>query len=119
MAMEAKQTVDFLLSLAHHVEPLEHVIGRIEMRVPLTHLPSLMTLLSGIDVENGVKSIPGLKGYDVNTWHRSATIRYDPNVLPFDLWNDFCTIKQNPSAETSFRERLLSVFDTHSVQNQE
>ncbi|MGO9569293.1 MAG: hypothetical protein ACLP5H_17290 [Desulfomonilaceae bacterium] len=74
MSTEAEQMIDFLLKLAHYVEPLEHVSGRIRMRVPVTHLTSVMALLGGMDVDNGVKSIPGLEGYEVNPWRRSATI---------------------------------------------
>ncbi len=119
MTREAEQTIDVLLKLAHYVEPLEHVSGRIKMRVPLTNLSNVMTLIGGIDLERGVKAIPGLKGYNVNFWLRSATISYDPNVLSFDLWNDFCTIRENPSAERLIRDRLFSVFQTHSAQGSE
>jgi hypothetical protein len=117
MKREAEQTIDFLVRLAHCVEPLEHVSGQIKMRVPLAHITSVMALLSGVDVESGVRSIPGLKGYEVSPWFRTATIRYDPNVLSFDLWNDFCAIRQDPSVEKSIRGRLLSVFETHSVES--
>lgn len=119
MTREAEQTIDVLLKLAHYVEPVEHLSGRIKMRVPLTNLSNVMTLIGGIDLERGVKSIPGLKGYNVNFWLRSATISYDPNVLSFDLWNDFCTIKENPSAEGFIRDKLLSLFQTHSAQGSE
>ncbi len=112
---EAEETIDSLVKLARYLEPLEHVSGRIKMSVPLTHLTSVMALLGGIDVERGVKSIPGLKEYNVNLWSRSATINYDPNVLSFDLWNDFCTIKQEPSSERLLRDKLRSVFAIHSA----
>jgi hypothetical protein len=119
MTREAEQTIDVLLKLAHYVEPVEHVSGRIKMRVPLTNLTTIMALLGQIDLETGVKSIPGLKEYDVNLWLRSATIKYDPKVLSFDLWNDFCTIRENPSAERLMRDKLLSVFQAHSAQGSE
>jgi hypothetical protein len=73
-------------------------------------------LLGRIDLENGAKAISGLKAYEVSPWFRTATIRYDPNVLSFDLWNDFCSIKHDPSVEKSIRDRLLSVFETHPAQ---
>lgn len=111
---EAEHTIDVLLKLARYVEPLEHVSGRIRMRVPLSNLTSVMTLLDGIDLEREVKSIPGLKEYNINLWLRSATISYDPNVLSFELWNDFCAIKENPSAERLIRDKLVSAFQSHS-----
>ena len=57
--------------------------------------------------------IPGLKGYEVHAWSLSATILYDPNVLPFELWDDFCSICKNPDAESSFRRRVLSLFENN------
>lgn len=114
VSMEAEQTIDFLLQLARYVEPLEHENGRIRVRVSLTHLTSVMALLGGVDVTSGVRTIPGLEGYEVNPWLRSAIIRYDPKVLSFELWDDFCAIRRNPSAEQSMRDRLLSIFQRHS-----
>jgi hypothetical protein len=114
-----EKTVDLLLQLAQYVEPLEHVSGRIKMRVPLSNLVSVVTLLNGVDVEKGVQSIPGLKGYDFNPWLRSATIRYDPDVLSADLWDDFCAIRENPSAEGLMRRKLLSVIGIPSAQDTE
>ncbi|HMK37509.1 MAG TPA: hypothetical protein VK463_20725 [Desulfomonilaceae bacterium] len=114
IANQAEQTIDVLVKLAHCVEPVEHVSGRIEMRVPLMKLASVMALLDGIDLERGVESIPGLKEYSIDLWMRSATIDYDPNVLSFELWNDLCAIKENPSAERIIRDKLLSVLRAHS-----
>ena len=54
---KAEQVIDFLLRLAHHVEPIEHVSGRIKMRVPFAQLPSVIALFGGVDVENGARSI--------------------------------------------------------------
>ncbi len=33
-----------------------------------------------------MRLIPGLKGYKLSVWSRSATINYDPSVLPVDFW---------------------------------
>jgi hypothetical protein len=116
---EAEQTIDLLVKLAHYVEPLEHVSGRIRMRVPLANLARVVTLFSGIDLEKGMASIPGLKGYDVNPWLRCATIRYDPNVLSADLWDGFCAMKEDPSTESLVRRRLFSVFQMGAAQGSE
>jgi hypothetical protein len=114
---EAEHKIDCLVRLAHCVEPLEHVSGRIKLRVPLSDLASAMPLLG--ELERGVGSIPGIKNHEVSVLFRSATIRYDPGVLPLDLWEDFCSIRRNPSAEKSVRDRLRSVFEARSVQNSE
>jgi hypothetical protein len=110
----ATQVIELLVKIAHYVEPVDHGGGRIKMRVPFSDLPKLLALVAGIDVDESVKSIPGFRSYEVSPWTMSATIRYDPSVLPFDLWNDFCAIKTDPVAETSFRERFLALLENHS-----
>jgi hypothetical protein len=109
------RAIDLLVKVARCVEPVEHVGGRITLRVPWSGLPKLLTLLSGIDVDEGARAIPGLMGYEVSTWSLSATIRYDPKVLPADLWNDFCAIRKSSGAETSFRSRLFELIEDHSA----
>ncbi|MBI5250135.1 MAG: hypothetical protein HY912_11635 [Desulfomonile tiedjei] len=116
LSKEAISVVEHLVELAHCVEPVDHVDGRIKMRVPLSSLPKLLTIIGGIDLDQGARSIPGLKGYEVSAWSMSATIRYDPNVMPLALWKDFCAIKKDPHAETSFRQRFLALLDNRSCQ---
>jgi len=114
LSKEAADVIELLVKIAHYVEPVHHGGGRIKMRVPFSDLPKLVTLVAGIDVDESARSIPGLRSYEVSPWTMSATIRYDPGVLPVDLWNDFCAIKTDPGAETSFRERFLALLENHS-----
>ena len=114
LSNEAIRTIDLLVKVAHCVEPVDHVGGRIKMRVSLSNLPKLLALINDTDLDEGARSIPGLKGYEVSAWSMSATIRYDPSVLPLDLWDEFCAIRKNSSAETSFRERFFALLEEHS-----
>jgi hypothetical protein len=111
---QAIRIIDLLVKVAHCVEPADHVGGRIRLRVSLSGLPKLLTLLRGIDVDEGARTIPGLKGYEVSAWTLSAAIRYDPEVLPEDLWNDFCAIGKKSGAEAAFRSRFLELLENHS-----
>jgi len=113
-SQEAMRTIDLLVKIAQCLELVQHVAGQIRLRVSWSGLPKLLTLLDGIDLNQGARTIPGLKGYDVRAWSMSATIRYDPKVLPSDLWNDFCAIGKHSSAETSFRSRFLELLENHS-----
>ncbi len=103
-------TLDFLVKVARVVEPLEHVHGRIKIGVSLYNLTKLLKLVGDINVDQHAQLIPGLKGYDLHPWSLSGTIFYDPEVLPSELWDDFCSIAVNPGAELSFRERVLSLM---------
>ena len=111
---DLRGTIDLLVKVAQCVEPLDHVAGRITLGVSLFTLPTLLTLIGGVDVDQGARSLPGLKGYEVSVWSMSATISYDPRMLPVDLWNDFCSIRDNPDAERSFRERVTSLIENNS-----
>jgi hypothetical protein len=110
---ETKPAIEALLKLAHYVELRDHVSGRIEMRVSFANVPKVLAILQDLDIDRGLKLIPGLKDYEVSAWSRSAVIRYDPRVFPMDLWNDFCTIGNDPAKEEALRERLLSLFGNH------
>ncbi len=96
---EVEEAIGILLKLAHLVEVTDHARGRIETRVSFADLPHVLTLLQGIDVDRGMRLIPGLKGYKLSVWSRSATINYDPSVLPVDFWYRFGTIRKDPSVE--------------------
>ncbi len=109
----ARETLELLVKVAHCVKPLDHVSGRIRVGVSLYNLPKLLTLVGDINADESAHFIPGLKSYEINAWSLSATILYDPKVLPSELWDDFCSICTHPDAEASFRERVLSLFENN------
>lgn len=113
LSKNAGETLEVLVKVAHCVEPLDHGIGRIRMGVSLFKLPKLLALVGDINADEGASLIPGLKSYEVNAWSLSATILYDPNVLPFELWDDFCSISKNPDAESSFSDRVMKLFENN------
>jgi hypothetical protein len=119
----AEEAIGVLLKLAHLVEVTGHASGKIETRVSFADLPTVLALLRGVDVDRGLRLIPGLKGYEVSVWSRSATIAYDPTVLPVDFWNHFGTIRKDPSVEGVVRERLHALLpkdsDSQAVLNGE
>jgi hypothetical protein len=106
--------IDRLVEIAHCVEPMDHVAGRITMGVSLFNLPKVLSLIVSVDVDQSARSIPGIKGYEVSVWTMSATILYDPDVLPFELWRDFCSMRDNRDAEKSFRDRVVSLIENNS-----
>lgn len=110
---KAVHAIETLLKLAHYVELRDHVRGRIETRVSFSDIPKVLALLQELDADGGLQLIPGLMDYEVSAWSRSATINYDPSILPGDLWDDFCAVSKNPSLEETVRERLYAVFENH------
>lgn len=114
VSKEAEQAIEALLKLARFVELQDHIRGRIVTRVSFSDIPRVLALLQDVDVNRGLQLIPGLKDYEVSAWSRSATIRYDPTVLPMDLWNDFCTIRNDPSLERTVRKHLYALFENQA-----
>lgn len=110
----ANRAIDVLVKVSRFVEPVRHVTGKIEMAVSLINISKLATIANGIDIKTEVSRIPGLKRYNVGPWSMSATIYYDPEILPPDIWNDFTSIKKDPGAEHGFRQKLMLVFEKHN-----
>lgn len=110
----ANKTIDVLVKVARFVKPVRHVTGKIEMTASLINISKLASITSGIDIKTEVSRIPGLKRYNVSPWSMSATIYYDPEILPPDIWNDFISIEKDPGAEDGFRQKLLLVLEKHN-----
>lgn len=111
---KSSQAIELLTNIARFVEPVNHKSGRIEVSVSFSNLPKLMSAINGVDIKSTLSLIPGLKKYSFSSWSLSATINYDVQILPFELWNDFCRIKTNPEVEQIFREKLYSIMaDNH------
>jgi hypothetical protein len=104
------RAIDILLKLAHLVEVTGHEDGKIEAKAALTSLGKVMAILQGSDVEQSLRLIPGLIGYEVSAWSRSAIIKYDPRVIPMDLWDQFRAIRKDPAVEGIVRQRLQNLL---------
>jgi hypothetical protein len=110
---DAEQAVELLKNAARIVERRNHTEGRITLGVRLIDLPRLITLVDGLNVEKEAARIPGMKGFRLHPWSLSATIEYEPSILPYDLWEDFCRVRQDPSVEAPLLLRLREIFGAH------
>ena len=107
---DAEQAIELLRKAAHLVERRNHTTGRITLGVRLVDLPRLLTLVDGMNIEKETGRVPGMKGFRVHPWSLSATIEYEPSILPYDLWEDFCRVKEDPSEEDPLVNRLKEIF---------
>jgi hypothetical protein len=110
-SQRSQQAIAVLMKLAQYVELLGHVPGRITMSIPLMHLPKLISFLQGVDLDKEVGSLPGYKNHTISLFSRSATIYYDPSVIPYDLWEDYCAIKTRPQFAKAVSDRLWMIFN--------
>ena len=115
VSTEVGDAVEVLIKLAYFVEPAGHANGKVKARVSLADLPKVLSLVQGVDVDRGLRLIPGLKSYELSVWFRCATIEYDPEVLPAEFWHHFFALRQNPSEEWRVRDHLSGVFDNPGI----
>ncbi len=102
--------VDLLIQVARLAEPVSHKPGSIQLRIGFFDLPKLVSLMGGLNVSDEAQGIPGILGYKVHVLSTSATISYDPKIIPFDFWEAFCEVKAGPPGEQAFRERLRQLI---------
>jgi hypothetical protein len=107
--------VDLLVKVARLIEPVGHKPGSIELQISFFDLPKLMSLVSGLDVTAEAQGIPGILGYKLHILSTSASIDYDPRIIPFDFWETFCRVKREPPAEHLFRTRLKQLIHANGT----
>jgi hypothetical protein len=106
----AQDIFDILVDLAPHTEIAHHVPGNIKLRLGWAGL----SLLDGIDLEAFMHSVPGILETRVRLLSRTVDIDYDPDRLPYELWELVGKLKEEPERADTLRARLEEVFDNGS-----
>jgi hypothetical protein len=106
-----EQAIELLMELARYIEPGKHAPGTITMRVPLTNIGKVYSMLESMDLHKALEGFPGYKRHETSVFSRSVTITYDPVLLPYELWQDYCKIKKAPELAASVLERLRKIVD--------
>ena len=107
--------VELLVKAARLVEEVYHKPGTIRLRISFLDLPQLMSLIPRMDVAEEAKGVPGILGYQIHVLSTSATISYDPEVIPFDFWEAFCRVRREPQAENVFKKRLKQLIHSNET----
>ncbi len=94
--------VDSLLLLAPHTEIVHHIPGRIRLRV----LRSGIALAAKTDLQAILSSIPGIRQVRVNPVVGSAVVEYDPQTLPYGLWERLAQLRLDPSLRPTLKQDL-------------
>ena len=105
MSPSSYTAVEDIVRIAPYAEIAHHLPGRIRLTIKLSGLG----LVREIDLPAVLQNLPGVLSLRVNALARSVVIDYDPNRLPFDLWEHLVLIGCKPELEESVRERLLAV----------
>jgi len=105
-----KEIVDTFLDHVRYLKVKHHVIGRIRVKASLDGAKKLATMEKG-ELENIIASIPGILEYRINPKALSVIIEYDPNVLPFSLWEEIGILSEYPANRENIRTQLLDIMD--------
>ncbi len=92
------------LNIAHHVN------GRIRVKASLSGARKLAEVEAG-ELERIISSIPGIEDYRVNKKALSVIINYNPQILPFSLWERVGQLKENPAGRESVESELLTILN--------
>ncbi|MFH1112535.1 MAG: hypothetical protein V1792_01315 [Pseudomonadota bacterium] len=112
------EQVNLLMRLTDICRVTEHGPGRVTLKVGLTDLGGLSSLVREVDdLEGEIARIPGYKSYRtrVGLTGGSVVIDYDPAVFPPDLWDDLGGLRNRPSAGGHVAQRLRNLLDGNTA----
>jgi len=104
---------DIVAGFLDHVRYLKvkhHVNGRIRVKASWNGAKKLVAMEEG-ELERIITSIPGIKEYRVNPKALSVIIEYDPDILPFLLWEEVGTLGEYPANRANVQTQLLDILD--------
>jgi hypothetical protein len=101
-----------IITVAKYAKISEHTPGKIVMKFSFSNLPKVTAYLGDSEFSHFVYTMPGIKRFNVNSWTRSLEITYDPEILPFSLWEDLGNIGTDPAREELVMNRIKSVLET-------
>ncbi len=105
----SEDIVDNFLDHVRYLKVKHHVNGRIRVKASWNGAQKLATMKEG-ELEDIIASIPGIGEYRINSKALSVIIHYDPDVLPFSLWEDVGTLGEYPANQENVRTQLLDIM---------
>jgi hypothetical protein len=100
-------TIADLLLLAPHTEIVHHIPGRIRLRLKRSGLE----VISRIDVEALMHSVPGIRNLRINPLVGSLTLEYDQKRLPYSLWERLGALHTRPELRDQVEALLHDLWE--------
>jgi hypothetical protein len=94
--------VDDIIELASHTQIKRHTPGRIKLVLKY----SGVKLIKKIDFSEVLTRIPGVLDTRVSILTRSVEVDYDPELLPYDLWEYLVRRNGSPELKEKIRTYL-------------
>jgi len=109
-SLNPEQLIDGLLDHMLYLHVVHHVEGRIRVKASWNGARKLSRAHEET-MERIIAVIPGVREYRINKKALSVVIQYDPERLPFALWEEVAALGQDPTRRESVRRRLLEILD--------
>jgi hypothetical protein len=113
MVLSDEKLIQLLLDLAALCEVKNHSAGSINLKIGLTSLPSVLSLVEGNPaVFDEFKRFKGYKSHKVGVGFTGGTvsIEYDSAVFPPAIWDDLGRVNGNPEIASALKERLAGLM---------
>jgi len=118
----------WLDALLTHTQLAHHIKGRVRLKLGAASTASLQSMAQnglhqqtfswadGQKLLGTLKRLPGVLDISVNVMARSATVMYDPKVIPDVAWTDLIA-GLNTSSSQLLRDMLLGISISNSTTN--
>lgn len=98
--------VRFLFDLAPHTAITRHVPGRIK----ITFQASGVRLLRSAGIQGLSRPLPGIRKARVGFLSKAVDIEYDPDLIPFDLWEALARLEGDDGDRDGLAKRLKGLL---------
>ena len=105
-----EELVDTFLDHARYLRIKHHVPGRIRVKATWNGAKKLSNS-DGIEIDEIITLIPGIRDYRANPKALSVIINYDPEVLPFELWEEIGRLGEFPLHRDKIQHQLLEILN--------
>jgi hypothetical protein len=105
-----EEIIDNFLDHVRYLKVKHHVNGRIRVKASWSGARKLASVKEG-ELETIIAGIPGIGEYRVNRKALSVIIEYNPDVLPFSLWEEVGTLGEYPANRENIRTQLLDIMN--------
>jgi len=99
------EPLEALLELVQHVRVLEHRPGSLRLRFRLGGVAAL----GGTDLEALARDVPGILRTRVDLLTRTLRVDYDPECIPYHLWQSILSLREQPQNRPLVLKRLGEV----------
>jgi hypothetical protein len=103
----ATDPLEALLDLVPYVRVLDHRPGNLHLRFRLSGLAAFER--AGLD--ELASAVPGIVNIRASLFRRALGIEYDPERIPFDLWEEILSLHDRPDRRAHVLERLRELVE--------